>query len=577
MMLRNTLAALAAATLTWSVGIAAAPAPADLVFLHGKIHTEDSHRSVAEALAVRGNSIAAVGSDQAIGEWIGPQTRTVDLTGRVMLPGFIDAHTHPAESSQDMGKCSLDDKPLAPAAVKARVAACLAHESGNPAQWFEVVMVDPSGLTLSLADLDSMLKGRPLLLSGSDGHTVWVNSAGLRAAHITSRTRDPAGGHIELDAAGRPTGTLRDRAAEIALAAKPAPSLEREAAQLEKAFDSMNGNGITSVQDAAVNDHDMRIYKHLYDEHRLTMRVRGSFHLKDLHEPAAALIGRATQFRAKWSVDPDFLRADAVKIFADGVIEYPSQTAALLKPYLDGGGLPTLNKGPSYFDQANLNDIVTAADAARLTVHIHAIGDRAVRSALDSIADARRRNGALDNRDQIAHLELIEPADFPRFRELDVIANFQLLWAERGDYIDKATVPYIGPERSRYLYPARSLRDAGARIAGGSDWGVSSFDPLIAMEHAITRAEHRGEPALLPLESLTLQDMVDAYTINAAFALKQERTTGSLEPGKRADLVLLDRDIFAMDPFDLHEAKVSATYLDGHLVFPLAGGDAPGR
>jgi predicted amidohydrolase YtcJ len=299
--------------------------------------------------------------------------------------------------------------------------------------------------------------------------------------------------------------------------------------------------------------------------------VRGSFHLKNLHEPATVLIERATRFRAKWAVDPDFLRADAVKIFADGVIEYPSQTAALLEPYLDAQGRPTHNRGPSYFVQDNLNQIVTAADAAGLTVHIHAIGDRAVRSALDAIADARHRNGALDNRDQIAHLELIDPADFPRFKELGVIANFQLLWAQRDSYVDKATIKYLGPQRSRYLYPARSLRDAGALIAGGSDWGVSSFDAFAAMEHAITRTEGRGRPALLPEQSLALQDMVDAYTINAALALKQERTTGSLETGKRGDFIVLDRDIFSIDPFDLHNTRVTATYLDGREVYSAKG------
>jgi predicted amidohydrolase YtcJ len=544
-----------------------AMAPADLVLLHGKIHTEDTGRSVVQALAVRGNSIVAVGTDQAVSAFIGPRTRTVDLGGRVVLPGIIDAHTHPAESSQDVGKCSLDDKALTSTEVKSRVAACLKEQPGEIPQWFEVVMVNPSGLTLTRADLDSILPNRPMLLSGSDGHTVWANSPALNLAHITAATRDPAGGHIEHDAAGQPTGTLRDNAADIALSAKPAATLDHEAAQLNKAFDSMRAIGITSVQDAAVDDHVMQIYKRLYDTHRLNMRVRGSFHLKDLHESAAVLIDKATKFRTKWAIDPDFLRADAVKIFADGVIEYPSQTAALLEPYLDAQGHPTKNRGPSYFTQDNLNQIVTAADAAGLTVHIHAIGDRAIRSALDAFAEARRRNGALDNRGQIAHLELIDSADFPRFKELGVIANFQLLWAQRDDYIDQATVKYIGPERSRYLYPARSLRDAGAKIAGGSDWGVSSFDAFTAMEHAITRSERRGQPPLLPEQSLTLQDMVDAYTINAAFASKQEGTTGSIEAGKRGDFIVLDRDIFSIDPFDLHNTQVMATYLDGREVY----------
>ncbi len=174
-----------------------------------------------------------------------------------------------------------------------------------------------------------------------------------------------------------------------------------------------------------------------------------------------------------------------------------------------------------------------------------------------------------DNRDQIAHLELVNPADFPRFRELGVIANFQLLWAEHDPNIDHATLAYLGPERSRYLYPARSLRDAGALIVGGSDWSVSSFDAFEAMEHAITRCEARGRKPLLPEQSLQLQDMVDAYTINAAFALKQEHTTGSLEPGKRGDFIVLDRDIFAIDPFDLHDTRVLATYLDGREVYTV--------
>jgi hypothetical protein len=214
-----------------------------------------------------------------------------------------------------------------------------------------------------------------------------------------------------------------------------------------------------------------------------------------------------------------------------------------------------------------LNDVVSAADAAGFTVHIHAIGDRAVRSALNAFAESRRRHGVLDTRDQIAHLELINPQDFPRFKELGVIANFQLLWAERDPYIAAGTLPYLGPERSRYLYPAHSLMDAGALIAGGSDWGVSSFNAFEAMEHGITRCEARGHEPLFPEQSIPLAILVDAYTINAAFALKQERTTGSLERGKRADFIVIDRDIFAINPFDIHDTRVLATYLDGRQVY----------
>jgi predicted amidohydrolase YtcJ len=562
-------AALAAAAASLA-GAAATDPVADLVLLHGRIHTEDPSHSVAQALALRGNTIVAVGTDQAVNGLIGPGTRIVDLLGHVVLPGFIDAHTHPAESAQEFGKCTLEDKKLTAAKIRAKVAACLKRQPLNRALWFEVVQVNPSGLTLTLEQLDAMLAGHPMILNGTDGHTAWANSAALKAAHISAATKDPAGGRIEHDAAGNPTGTLRDMATDIVLGAKPKPSLDDDASQLDKAFAAMRATGITSVQDAAVDERVMQIYRRLYDTHRLNMRVRGSFVLRNLHEPAESLIGKATEFRARWAIDPEFLRADAVKIFADGVIEFPSQTAALLEPYLDAAGLPTRNRGPSYFTQDGLDRIVAAADAAGFTVHIHAIGDRAVRAALDAFADARRRNGALDNRDQIAHLELVDPADFPRFKELGVIANFQLLWAERDPYVVNATLAYLGPERSQHLYPARSLLDAGALIAGGSDWSVSSFDAFEAMEHAITRAETRGSDPLLPEQSIPLSAMVDAYTINAAFALRQERTTGSLEVGKRGDFIVLDRDIFAIDPFELHDTKVLATYLDGREVYAAA-------
>ncbi len=547
-----------------------AGAEPDLVLLHGRIHTEDPQRTVAQAMAIRGNSIAAIGSDQTVSALIGPKTRTIDLGGRLVLPGMIDAHVHPAESAQQMGKCSLEDELLTVVQIKARVAACLKAQPPQGTLWYEIVQVNPSDVVLGLKDLDAMLGNRPMLLNGSDGHTVWANSSALKAAHISAATKDPVGGRVERDSAGNPTGTLRDTAAEIVLAVKPMDDLAAEAARLDEAFAAMRATGITSVQDAAADEHDLKIYKALYDAHRLNMRVRAAYYLKNLRETPDALIGAAIQFRAKWAIDAEFLRADAVKIFTDGVIEYPSQTAALLEPYLDSAGHPTGNRGPSYFEQENLNGIVAAADAAGLTVHVHAIGDRAVRSALDAFAEARRRNGLRDNRDQIAHLELIDPADFPRFKALGVIANFQLLWAERDPYIVKATLPYLGPERSRHIYPAASLLNAGALIAGGSDWGVSSFNPFEAIEHAVTRCEARGREPLLPEQKIPLQVAIDAYTINAAYALKQDQTTGSLEPGKRGDFIVLDRDIFAIDPFELHETRVLATYLDGREVYSAA-------
>jgi predicted amidohydrolase YtcJ len=268
----------------------------------------------------------------------------------------------------------------------------------------------------------------------------------------------------------------------------------------------------------------------------------------------------------KGDIDPDFLRSSLVKIFADGVIEYPAQTAALLSPYLDKDGKPTDKSGALYFEPDDLARLVTKLDAEDVAVHVHAIGDRGVRATLDAFEAAHKANGDRDNRHQIAHLQLVDPADFPRFKELGVIADMQLEWARREPATEGPLEPYLGPERYKYVYPAGSLYRAGATIAGGSDWDISSFNPLRAMQVAVTRALGKGAAPLNLDERIPLETAIDAYTINAAYAMKQEKTTGSLEVGKRADLAVLDRDILTVDPDTIAETKVVATYLDGRLV-----------
>ena len=271
-------------------------------------------------------------------------------------------------------------------------------------------------------------------------------------------------------------------------------------------------------------------------------------------------------------VDPNFLRAGVVKVFADDVMEYPSQTAALLAPYFGVDGKPTKSVGKLSFDPKRFARLVQTLDAAGIAVHVHAIGDRAVRTTLDAFATARNVNGDNDNRHQIVHLELIDPADIPRFKDLGVIAD-----SSYGPSVSPTTEeplePYLGPDRHRHLYPAGSLHAAGAMIIGGSDWDVSSYNPFRAFQTAVTRSGVKGQKPLNIDERIPLTTAVDAYTIHAAFAMKQDATTGSLEVGKRADLVVLDRDIFSVDPDTIADTKVLATYLDGRLVYTAPAND----
>jgi predicted amidohydrolase YtcJ len=326
--------------------------------------------------------------------------------------------------------------------------------------------------------------------------------------------------------------------------------------------------------DAFVTPAEAAVWRKLYDEGTLAMRVRMASYFADpqtLFRPASndsdEAVARLVKASKDGEVDPDFLRAGVVKIFADGVMEYPARTAALLEPYLGTDGRPTKHAGELYFDPDRFARLVQKLDGEGLTVHVHAIGDRAVRTTLDAFAAAREANGDRDNRHQIAHLQLVDPTDFPRFKELGVVADFQLEWAKREPATEGPLEPFLGPERYRYLYPAGSLHRAGATIVGGSDWDISSYNPFRAFQTAVTRAGGKGQRPLNLDERIPLETAIDAYTINAAYAMKQDKTTGSLEVGKRADLVVLDRDILTVDPETIGNAKVLATYLDGRLIY----------
>ncbi|MGA0612423.1 amidohydrolase [Caldimonas sp. KR1-144] len=548
--------------------------PATMVLRGGKVHTMDAQRTVAGAIAIRGERIVAVGDDASVRPYIGRDTEVIELDGRMVLPGFIDAHIHSALGSLELGKCSLDDAALTVEQIRAAVQACVAAAgSAETDQWFEVVNVNPAGLVMNKADLDLMLANRPLLLRGSDHHTAWVNTLGLQLAGIDASTPDPAGGQIERDAQGNPTGFLKDPPAiELAAAAIPAPTLVQRVEKAKLALAQHNAFGITSIQDPLATPDVLEVYAALEQQQALSVRVRAA--LASIVADDEAEYARLRALRDQYASGHPRLRADSVKVFADGVIEFPTQTAAVLKPYLDGHGQPTTNYGGRYFEQPVLNRYVERLDKEGFTVHVHAIGDATARGALDAFQHARERNGASTRRHQITHLQLVDPADFARFAQLDVIANMQLLWAIPDVYTIDALKPYIDAASFRYMYPAASLRNAGALLVGSSDWPVSTENPLLAIQTGVLRTNPENGLVLNAEERVTLDDMLAAYTINAAKALQQDANTGSLEAGKQADVIVLDRDLTAIAPEQIHEASVQLTLLDGRRAFDAAIADA---
>jgi predicted amidohydrolase YtcJ len=540
---------------------------ADVVLHNGKIYTADSDRSIKQAIAFSGNTILAVGNDRDMEKLIGPATNVVDLGGKLVLPGLIDTHIHPIIGAVNGAKCSLAGMKATIETLKPVIQDCLAKDEGGADEWFEAAQLDNYGFQATAKDLDTIEAKRPIALEGNDGHTVWVNSRGLELLGVTAETPDPRGGKIERDASGGPTGSFADSAAIFVAEKIPAPSVEEQAALTAAELKKMSAIGITSLMDAFVTPTEAKVWRLLYDSGELPMRVRMAIYVADPSDDSDEAVAGLVQASKEGDVDPDFLRSGLVKVFADGVMEYPAQTAALLSPYLDADGKPTDKKGELYFDPQRFARLVRKLDAAGLAVHIHAIGDCAVHASLDAFAAARNANGDKDNRHQIAHLQLVDPADFPRFKELGVLADMQLEWAKREPATEGPIEPYLGPDRYRYLYPAGSLHEAGATIIGGSDWDVSSYNPFRAFQTAVTRAGGKGQKPLNIDERIPLTTAIDAYTINAAYAMKQDKTTGSLEPGKRADLVVLDRDILSVDPNTIQDTKVLATYLDGRLVY----------
>jgi predicted amidohydrolase YtcJ len=390
-----------------------------------------------------------------------------------------------------------------------------------------------------------------------------VNTRALDLAGISDATPDPPDGRIERDSAGMPSGTLHEGAMRLVERLLPpdTPADLESALRLAQAY--LHSLGITAWQDAWVTPEVLDAYRAVADRGELTARVVGALWWE--RDRGVEQIDELIERRARGQVGR--FRATSVKIMLDGVLE--NFTGAVIEPYLDGHGEPTTNRGISFVDPEALKSHVARLDAAGFQVHFHAIGERAVREALDAVEAARRANGMSDRRHHIAHLQVVHPDDLPRFRALGVVANAQPLWAFHGDQMDELTIPYLGPERSGWQYPFGSLRRAGAALCMGSDWSVSSADPLLEIEVAVRRvgpADRDGQP-FLPEERLDLPTALEAFTVGSAYVNHLDDVAGSLEVGKAADLVVLDRDLFDPDAGPPGDANVLFTLVGGEPVF----------
>jgi predicted amidohydrolase YtcJ len=543
---------------------APADAPADLLFINGAIVTMDITRPRAEALAVRADRILAVGSRNALAALTGPQTVIVDLDGGALLPGFHDRHAHPIKGGlQNLG-CSLAGLDEV-AAILARVAACAAG-TADAGGW-----VVGRGWSLGLFPegnphrslLDDVVAERPVFLEAEDGHSAWVNSEALRIAGLDADTPDPPRGVIERDPeTGAPSGTLRETAVDLVEALLPEIDFDMRLAALRLGVEEANRYGITAVTDASVGHEELAVYRALEAEDQFSLRVTAAL---DWPGPDADDAAFEQLLRTRTELTSPLIRLTSVKIFVDGVLE--GDTAALLEPYLHR---ERAFSGELLLEPDQLADAVSRFDSLGLDVHLHAIGDRAVRAALDAVEQARERNtGRTHGRHQIAHLQLVHPDDYPRFAALDVAANFQALWAYPDPYINDINLPQVGPARVARMYPIGSLERAGATIVAGSDWPVSSMNPWDAIEVALTRQDprRRHTGVLNASEAVGLDTMLAAFTREGGRVAGLDQITGMLRPGFAADLVWLEDDPHRRDAHGLANLRVRGTWFAGRRVF----------
>jgi predicted amidohydrolase YtcJ len=565
-------------------------APADLAYRNGSIHTIDASDSVHAALAVRAGRLVYVGDDAGLVPFLGPRTRIIDLHGRMLMPGLIDGHMHPIEGGADLLKCSLGYVQLDVEAMQRRIQSCLDQSRDQePDRWLEVVNwfqegMTPAGTVTSHATLDALRTKRPILVMSSFGHTALVNARALGLAGLTAESKDPQGGRIARDAAGNPTGILEDAAHEAVIRLLPKPSAADQVASAKAALDAMRQQGVTTFLDASTLEPDLAAFATLERAGRLTARAHFALLITPPEgarpdQAVRSVIALAGRYDQGPIVAAPRLSVRNVKLFLDGVITAPAMTGAMLAPYFVPGPRPDLpwvpgtTRGPDvYFPAPVLAALLAELAAAGFEPHMHADGDRAVREALDGIASMRRKYPTRDIRAAIAHDEIVDPADFGRYRELDAVPVLSFQWGKPApDTVDGAR-DYLGPARYKYMEPSGFLAAAGARIAYGSDWPVDPLDEWFALKVGVTRtnaptadAKYRGRLSEDP--GLARAAVLRAITADAAYELHQERETGSLEVGKLADLIVLDQDFFAIPAEQIATIKALQTVVGGRIVY----------
>src|SRR5215471_14193648 len=536
--------------------------PAELIVIHGRVYTKDPNQPWAQAVAIRGAEIAAVGDDAAIEKMRGMGTKVIDARRKLVLPGFTDCHIHFLEGSLSLGRVNLEGAKNA-ADIQKKLREYASEHPGDDwilGRGWDYAMFGSEALPHKKY-LDEIFPSRPVLLGGYDGHTYWANSKALELAGITRETPNPPNGIIVRDAqTGDATGALKEAAHGLVGKVVPKPTRAEKLLALRAGVKWANENGLTRVHSAGGDFEILDLYDEMRRSGDLSLRMYIGYFL---NPPSLRLQDIDAIEAARKKFHDEWIDAGAVKFMVDGVIE--SHTAAMLEPYSDDPSL----KGKPFWEPSNYNAAVAALDKRGLQLFTHAIGDYGIRMALDAYENADRRNHTRDRRSRIEHIETIAPSDIPRFGKLGVIASMQPLHA----YPDRNTLEVwarnVGPDRASRAWAWKSISDNGGHLAFGSDWPVVTLNPWEGLQTAVTRqtAEGKPEAGFVPSQRLTVAQAVAGYTMGAAYAGRREKTEGSLEEGKLADLIIVSQNILDIDPRKIREAKVIATIVGGRVVY----------